>query len=136
MKLESLIEARNPEDPDIGDRKGSQPVNYHRGLGKSTKVARDKQFKKQAKMADDNPAAYKPAPGDATAKTKPSKYTKAFKSMYGEQNVDMVKDKIAREREIEKRRDAADARRQDRMLDRARAARTRAVNRRTKNADV
>lgn len=137
IKLESLNEAaRNPEDPDIGDRKGSQPVNYHKGLGKSTKIARDRQFKKQAKMADDNPAAYKPAPGDKTAKTKPSKYTKAFKQMYGEQNVDMVKDKIAREREIEKRRDAADAKRQDRMLDRARAARTRRINRRTTNADV
>ena len=136
IKLESLNEARNPEDPDIGSRKGSQPVNYHKGLGKSTKVARDRQFKKQAKMADDNPAAYKPAPGDATAKTKPSKYTKAFKSMYGEQNVDMVKDKIAREREIEKRRDAADQKRQDQMLDRARAARTRRINRRTTDADV
>ena len=35
-------------------------------------------------MDDDNPAAYKPAPGDATAKTKPSKHTKKFKQMYGE----------------------------------------------------
>jgi hypothetical protein len=136
IKLESLNEAKNPEDPDIGHRKGSQPVNYHKGLGKSTKVARDKQFKKQAKMADDNPAAYKPAPGDKTAKTKPSKYTKAFKAMYDEQTVDAVKDKIAREREIEKRRDAADQKRQDRMLDRARAVRTRRINRRTTDADV
>jgi hypothetical protein len=137
MKLESLNEAvSNREDPEIGHRKGSQPKNYHAGLKKSTKIARDRQFKKQSKMADDNPAAYKPAPGDATAKTKPSKYTKAFKSMYGEQNVDMVKDKIAREREIEKRRDAADARRQDRMLDRARAARVRRINRRTTDADI
>jgi len=35
-------------------------------------------------MNDDNPAAYKPAPGDASAKTKPSKHTKKFKQMYGE----------------------------------------------------
>lgn len=77
-------EAKNPEDPDIGNRKGSQPVNYHRGLKKATKIARDRQFKKQAKMADNNPKAYKPAPGDKTAKTKPSKYTKAFKQMYGD----------------------------------------------------
>mgnify|MGYP005691219689 CR=1 FL=1 len=35
-------------------------------------------------MDDDNPAAYKPAPGDATAKSKPSKHTKKFKQMYGE----------------------------------------------------
>ena len=72
------------QDPEIGGRAGSQPKNYHTGLKKSTKIARDRQFKKQAKMADDNPAAYKPAPGDADAKTKPSKYTKAFKSMFGD----------------------------------------------------
>ena len=35
-------------------------------------------------MDDDNPAAYKPAPGDANAKTKPSKHTKKFKAMFGE----------------------------------------------------
>jgi len=72
------------EDPDIGKRKGSQPANYYKGLGKSTKSKRAAQFKKQAKMDDDNPKAYKPAPGDATAETKPSKHTKKFKQMYGE----------------------------------------------------
>ena len=72
------------EDPDIGKRKGSQPAGYYKGLGKSTKSKRAAQFKKQAKMDDDNPAAYKPAPGDARAKTKPSKHTKKFKQMYGE----------------------------------------------------
>jgi shikimate kinase len=59
-------------------------VKYHAGLSKSTKDKRKAQFKKQAKMDDDNPAAYKPAPGDATAKTKPSKYTTKFKDMFGE----------------------------------------------------
>jgi len=72
------------EDPDIGKKKGSQPASYHKGLGKSTKQKRDAQFKKQAKMDDDNPKAYKPAPGDATAETKPSKHTKKYKQMYGE----------------------------------------------------
>lgn len=57
---------------------------YHAGLSKSTKDKRKAQFKKQAKMDDDNPKAYKPAPGDATAKTKPSKYTTKFKAMFGE----------------------------------------------------
>ena len=83
-KKEKKDRARNAQDPEIGDRKGSQPKNYHTGLKKSTKIARDRQFKKQAKMSDDNPAAYKPAPGDADAKTKPSKYTKAFKKMFGD----------------------------------------------------
>ena len=57
---------------------------YHSGLSKSTQAKRKAQFNKQAKMDDDNPAAYKPAPGDATAKTKPSKYTKKFKDMFGD----------------------------------------------------
>jgi hypothetical protein len=57
---------------------------YHKGLGQSTKDKRQAQFNKQTKMDDDNPAAYKPAPGDKSAKTKPSKHTKKFKAMYGE----------------------------------------------------
>jgi len=57
---------------------------YHKGLGQSTQDKRQAQFNKQTKMDDDNPAAYKPAPGDKTAKTKPSKHTKKFKQMYGE----------------------------------------------------
>ncbi len=72
------------QDSDIADRKGSQPAVYHKGLEKSTKNKRDAQFKKQSKMADDNPAAYKPAPGDKTAKTKPSIHTTKFKKMFGD----------------------------------------------------
>ena len=72
------------QDSDIADRKGSQPAAYHAGLKKSTKKKRDAQFKKQSKMADDNPAAYKPAPGDKSAKTKPSIHTKKFKKMFGD----------------------------------------------------
>lgn len=122
-----LIEKRNPEDPDIGDRKGSQPVNYHRGLKKSTKIARDRHFKKHGKKPDNDPGAYKPAPGDANAKTKPSKYTKAFKSMYGEQDTfsDVAKRRIDREKE-------ADRIRHDRMMDRARMRDTRKKNKETK----
>jgi len=68
----------------IKDEKKKKPKKYHKGLGKSTKDKRQAQFNKQAKMDDDNPAAYKPAPGDARAKTKPSQYTKKYKQMYGE----------------------------------------------------
>lgn len=72
------------EDPEIGNKKGSQPKKYHQGLSKSTKQKRDAHFKKNAKKDDDNPNAYKPAPGDARAKTKPSQHTKKYKQMYGE----------------------------------------------------
>lgn len=74
------------QDPDIKDREGTQPARYHAGLKKSTKTKRDAHFKKHGKKADDDPSAYKPAPGDATAKTKPSKYTKAFKDMFDEES--------------------------------------------------
>jgi len=79
---------KEAQDPDIKDRKGSQPANYHRGLSKSTKVARDQHFKKYAEKPGENKADkqsnYKPAPGDATAKTKPSVHTQKYKAMYGE----------------------------------------------------
>jgi predicted kinase len=76
-KLDAMEEKTEvPQDKDIAKRKGSQPAKYHKGLSKSTKKARDAQFKRQAKMSDSDPKAYKPAPGDKTAKTKPSKYTK------------------------------------------------------------
>ena len=113
------------EDPDIGHKKGSQPASYHAGLKKSTKQKRDAQFKRQAKMDDDNPAAYKPAPGDKTAKTKLSKHTKKFKQMYGEKmNQDRAKARIEREKQ-------ADKRKHDRMLDRARLRDTLKKNRST-----
>ena len=81
--LES-VELVERQDADIKDRKGTQPARYHKGLEKSTKVKRDAHFKKHGKKDDDDESAYKPAPGDKTAKTKPSKYTKAFKDMYDE----------------------------------------------------
>ena len=79
------VELVEKQDPDIKDREGTQPARYHAGLKKSTKTKRDAHFKKHGKKADDDASAYKPAPGDATAKTKPSKYTKAFKDMFDEE---------------------------------------------------
>ena len=35
-------------------------------------------------MDDDDPKAYKPAPGDKNAETKPSKHTKKYDKMFGE----------------------------------------------------
>jgi len=56
---------------------------YKKGLSKSTSSKRQTQFNKQAKMDDDDPNAYKPAPGDARAKTKVSKHTKAYHKKFG-----------------------------------------------------
>ena len=57
---------------------------YGKGLSKSTKAKRQAQFNKQAKMDDDDPRAYKPAPGDARGKTKLSKHTIAYRKKFGE----------------------------------------------------
>ena len=79
------------EDPDIGHRKGTQPAGYYKGLKKGTKDKRAAHFKKYGKMDDDDPRAYKKAPGDATAKTKPSKHTKKFAQMFGEKDMKSFK---------------------------------------------
>ena len=102
----------------------SEGAAYHKGLSKSTMAKRKAHFKKGAKMDDDNPAAYKPAPGDATAKTKTSKHTIRFRQMYGEKNsqVDIAKARIDREKE-------SDAKRHDRMMDRARMRDVKKTNR-------
>jgi hypothetical protein len=118
-------EKESPQDSDIKGRPGTQPKAYHAGLSKAQKIARDRQFKRQSKMDDDNPAAYKPAPGDKTTKTKPSKHTMKYRQMFGEQErVDVAKQRIKREKE-------ADASRHDRMMDRARMADVRKKNRET-----
>ena len=64
------------QDPDIDDRAGSQPAKYYAGdMAKSTKQKRAAHFAKKKSG---------PAPGDATAKTKPSKHTIKYKQMFGE----------------------------------------------------
>jgi hypothetical protein len=114
-----------PQDSDIKDRPGTQPKGYYAGIKtKSTKLARARHFSKHGKKADDDRSAYKPAPGDATAKTKPSKHTLKFKQMYGEDAIKIAQAKIDREKETDKLK-------HDRMLDRARLARARAKNRAT-----
>jgi hypothetical protein len=50
-------------------------AKYHTGLSKSTIAKRKAHFNKKST---------EPAPGDARAKTKPSKHTKKFKQMFGE----------------------------------------------------
>lgn len=82
--------SRVRQDPDIKNKPGTQPAKYHTGLAKSTKAARDTQFKKQTKMDSKDPAAYKPAPGDMKAETKPSKYTAAFKRRFGENQIPVL----------------------------------------------
>lgn len=78
------IQERLQKEEEKESEKQKQQPGYYKGLGNSTKDKRQAQFAKQAKMDDDNPNAYKPAPGDATAETKPSKHSNKFKKMFGE----------------------------------------------------
>ncbi len=66
------------------DKASGLPKKYVSGLSKSTAKARATHWKKMAKYSDRDPRAYEPAPGDATAKTKTSKYTRKYKEMFGE----------------------------------------------------
>tara|TARA_R110001606_G_scaffold389229_1_gene555166 strand:+ start:1264 stop:2868 length:1605 start_codon:yes stop_codon:yes gene_type:complete len=56
---------------------------YGKDLSKSTQDKRSAHFNKQAKLPDGDPKSYKPSPGDARAKTKPSKHTKAYHKKFG-----------------------------------------------------
>ena len=75
-----------PQDKDVKKVKGTQPKKYYKKLYKDTKKKRAAFFKKKAgtyKPSDDDDD-YKAAPGDEKAKTKPSTFTKKFKTMYGD----------------------------------------------------
>jgi hypothetical protein len=118
------MKEKSSQDPDIKDREGTQPKRYHSGLQKATKVARDRHFKKHGKKADNDASAYKPAPGDKTAKTKPSKYTKVVNKMLNKEDaVQIARKRIEREKDMEKKSDANQKVRHDKILDRARRAR-------------
>ena len=78
------------------DKETDQPKKYVKGLSDKEKKAHDRHLEKQAKKSDSDSSAYTQSPADKVAKTKPSKYTKRFKQMYGEL-------KTKSEREPEKR---------------------------------
>lgn len=64
------------------------PDPYHRGLEDDEVEDKEDQIKKQAKMDDDDPDAYKEMPGDKEARekgeVKTSKATKAYNKLYKE----------------------------------------------------
>ena len=67
------------------DKDSGLPKKYVAGLSSSTAKARAAHWDKMDKKSDSDPSAYEPAPGDATAKTKPSKHTKKYHDMFGEE---------------------------------------------------
>lgn len=117
---------RKPGDKNYPKTLDIEGANYYSGLSKSTADKRKAHFKKHGDKPDDQKSAYKPAPGDATAKTKPSKHTIKFKQMFGENDLqNLAKKRIEREKQ-------ADKIKHDRMMDRARMKDTVKKNRETK----
>ena len=119
MKFRKWLEDVEPLDED-----------YYKGLSKSTSAKRKAHFKKYAEKPGDGPdkqSNYKPAPGDARAKTKPSKHTLKYRRMFGDavEDVKMAKRRIDREK-------AADKIKHDRLMDRARMRDTIKKNKETK----
>ena len=88
------------QDKDIKDREGTQPAKYYAKdaegdtMSKATKQARARHFAKYGKKDDDMDKNYKPAPGDAGGKTKPSKHTKKYQQMFGKESIDSLNEKI------------------------------------------
>ena len=73
----SKVDEGVKQDSDIKDKKGTQPAKYYAGdMSKSTKEKRAAHFSKKKSG---------PPPGDASAETKPSKHTKKYKQMFGEE---------------------------------------------------
>jgi len=72
----------------IDENKKPGPDPYHRGLDDDEVEDKEDQIKKQAKMDDDDPDAYKEMPGDKEARekgeVKTSKATKAYNKLYSE----------------------------------------------------
>jgi hypothetical protein len=81
--------------PVAKDKESGLPKKYVSGLSKSTALARKAHWKKMSKLSDRDPRAYEPAPGDKTAKTKPSKHTLAVRKMMDEAEQDKVR-RVAR----------------------------------------
>jgi len=93
---------RVQQDPDVGkEEPGTQPKKYYKGIDKDEKDDRARHFRRKAKMDDDDPKAYEPAPGDKGAKTKPSQHTKKFKKMFGEDAAEMARLKAQHADEME-----------------------------------
>ena len=80
----------NTNDPHSMNEDTGLPKKYVTGLSASTAKARKAHWDKANKLSDRDPRAYKPAPGDATAKTKPSKATREIRKIMSNEEVELT----------------------------------------------
>mgnify|MGYP003656394413 FL=1 len=135
LNAQKKKQRKTKQDPDIKDSPGTEPAKYYakdasgKDMAKSTKQARDRHFTKGAEKSDDDPSAYKPAPGDKGAKTKLSKHTQKYRKMYGEDShAAIAKTNTSQKKELEKLKIQ-----HDREDDRARAQDTARKNQETES---
>ena len=78
------------------NKKKPGPDPYMKGLDDETEEDKKDQMKKQAKMDDDNPRAYKELPGDKEArdkgKVKTSTHTKKYHELYGDKKDESIEE--------------------------------------------
>jgi len=99
LREEELVNEAVPKDKESG-----LPKKYVAGLSTSTAKARATHWDKMDKKSDSDPSAYEPAPGDATAKTKPSKHTLKYNKMFGETVSEAPKTPLQRLRDFDTKR--------------------------------
>lgn len=77
---------------------------YFKGLSVSTAAAKKRKMKKQAKMRDDDPSAYKPLPGDEAGKKhlKKSKHTQRYEEMFLDESLATAKKRFLEKGVIDK----------------------------------
>lgn len=78
---------KNPRDKASGLPKG-----YVKGLSPATAKARKAHWEKMDKLSDRDPRAYEPAPGDANAKTVPSKATREIRKIMNKEEIEITEE--------------------------------------------
>ncbi len=76
----------------LRDKESGLPKNYVKGLSASTAKARKAHWDRANKLSDRDPRAYEPAPGDATAKTVPSKATREVRKIMNREEVEITEE--------------------------------------------
>jgi len=92
---------RQQNEDAVPDVEGDQPAAYYKGLSDKEKKARAKYFKGGGGKG--------PAPGDEDAKTKPSKHTKKYKEIYGEEEVKSFSEFVTENKGLKKKSDETGA---------------------------
>ena len=96
-QLDNILEKlrRVAQDPDVDDKKGTQPKKYYAADADGDKMSKKTKEKRAAHFAK---GSKEPAPGDADADTKPSQHTKKYHKMFGETIDEAAADKSLRKK--------------------------------------